>query len=190
MRAWALVYLLGCGARSELDVPALVDAAASHDAHHTIVDAGLDVVDEPIPFVAVCDVPEAARPDEVCTLGLAMGSINQPGACINDYAIDGGEVGQLEYACDGGSSWAAATFHGQTFPGSIHGHDVDVCIGTTFPFQDGPACGLTKSVWSTAQRIFGDETSGMLTYTYVDKLISGHSCWSPCYAWAPVTVGQ
>ena len=49
------------------------------------------------------------------------------------------------------------TFAGTTFPGSIQGTSVDVCIGTTFPFEDGPNCWYSKSVWSTAQRIYGDQ---------------------------------
>jgi hypothetical protein len=184
-----LVFMLGCGARSELDVPVPVEDAATFDAHRDAsFDAGLDVVDEPIPFVAVCNVPDAARPDDVCTTTIGMGTIEAPGTCVNDYAVTSGEIGTLELACDGGSNWAAVTFQGQTFPGSVQNGYVDVCIGTTFPWQDGADCDWGKSVWSTAQRIFGDYTTGMLTYTYADEMIHGHSCWVPCFAWADVNV--
>jgi hypothetical protein len=197
MRAWwvslVAVFLVGCGARSELDVPSpTVDASEEiHEAGpDAIVDAGLDVVEEPIPFVAVCHVPDAAAPapDDLCTTPIAIGQILQPAGCVNYYAVSSGETGELEYACDGGTSWAAVTFQGQTFPGAIQNNFVDVCIGTTFNFQDGANCGFSKSIWSTAQRIFGDYTTGALTYTYADEMIEGHSCWVPCYAWAPVSV--
>jgi len=188
----AILALFGCGARSELDVtpPATSDASVRVDARADVEveDAGLDVVEEPIVFVATCNPPDAAIPDDICTTPIAMGNIVQPGGCINDYAVTSGETGVLEYACDGGSSWAAVAFEGQTFPGAIQDDFVDVCISSTYPWQDGPNCGYTKSVWVTAQRIYGDYTTGTLTYTYVDKMIEGHSCWIPCFAWAYVSV--
>ncbi len=183
------VWLLGCGARSELDVPSEPDAAVL-DAHHHVApeDAGIDVIDEPIPYIAVCDVPDAGRPAIVCNKTLDMGAMIVPSSCVNDYAVTSGDVGVLEYACESDSNWASVTFEGNTFPGSIHGNFVDVCIGTTFPFQEGAACEWSHSVWSTAQRIFGDYTTGTLTYTYADKMLTGHSCWGPCFAHADITV--
>ena len=187
VRRGVLLVLLGCGARSELYVPEPAVDASFHDAPHEL-DAGLDVVDEPITFLATCNVPDAAKPDDICTTGLLMESIFQPPSCVNDYFVDAGATGILEYACDGGGNWAAVKFAGTTFPGSIEGTSVDVCIGTTFPFVDGPNCQYSKSTWATAQRIYGDYKTGTLTYTYADKLIQGHSCWSPCVAWGKVDV--
>jgi hypothetical protein len=190
LRGALVAFLLGCGARSELDVPLEpADASQARDAlRDAAKDAGLDVVDEPIPFIAVCDVPDAGRPDHVCTVPIGMGTILAPPTCVNDYVVTSGEEGTLEYACDSTSNWAAVTFERQTFPGSIHGNFIDVCIGTTYPWHDGAACGWGKSIWSTSQRIFGDYTTGALTYTYADAMISGHSCWVPCYAHADVNV--
>ena len=188
-RALLVVFLVGCGARTGLDVPSPVDAGVVSLHHEAgLFDAGLDAVDEPIPFIAVCTVPDAGRPDDVCTKPIAMGTMSVASTCVNDYAVTSGEEGQLEYACDGVSSWAAVTFGDQTFPGSIQGDFVDVCIGSTFPWQDGANCGYTKSVWSTAQRIFGNYKTGALTYTYADKMIEGHSCWMPCFASADVSI--
>jgi hypothetical protein len=184
------LFLLGCGARSELDVtPMGEDASVMHETHHDGLDAGLDVVEEPIVFLTTCNPADASPPDVLCTKTVTMGEFNQPGGCENiHYFVDSGAVGELEYACDGGTPWAAVVFDGQTFPGTLQNDLVDVCISSTFPFQDGVDCASSKSIWQTAQRIYGDYTSGTLTFTYSNKVIEGHSCWMPCDSWADVTV--
>ena len=180
--------LLGCGASSELDVPGPAVDASVHDVHpDAALDAGVDVA-VPITFATTCTPPDAAPPTDICSRGVVMGPIFQPAGCIDDYFVDAGAVGELEVACDGGSDWAAVVFAGTTFPGSVHGTYVDVCIATTYPWEDGPNCQFRKSIWTTAQRIYGDYTAGNLTYTYGDKMIQGHSCWSPCFAWGSVGV--
>ena len=181
--------LMGCGARSGLDVPKHYDASVLDGPH--VHDAGLDAEAGDagvIPLQTVCPVPDAGRPATVCTVSVAVSDILSETGCINDYAIQTGETGQIEYACDGTSTWAQATFSTLTLQGSIHGTFVDVCFGTQYHWQDGANCEWSKSIWSTSQRIYGDITSSTLTYTYGEKIIEGHSCWWPCTAHADIAI--
>lgn len=192
--AVGLGIVVACGARTGLDVPSAVVSEAGFDARRdTGSDAGVTDADTDVPLVplsAICVVPEAGRPPTVCSKPITVVDIGSGGGCINSYAIAPNEVGVLEYGCDDASTWAAATFEGGTFQGSISddGTFVDVCIGTHYDWSDGPSCQWKTSVWSTSQRIYGDVASGALTFTYAEKVISGDSCWIPCTALGDLSV--
>ena len=95
----------------------------------------------------------------------------------------------IEYACDGVSTWASATFNGTTFAGAVtNGSFVDICIGTIYPWQDGPACNYKQSTWASAQRIYGDVATGAVTFVYDEKQIAGNSCDIACTAQGDIAV--
>ncbi len=194
VRGLFLVVLRACGARSELYVTEPPDEAGTVDVH-TPRDAGRDVEgdasDGGVVFTptAFCNPSDAGPPATVCTAALTVETIITQGGCTNFYVPSDNEMGTLEFACDtDASTWAEATFEAGTFQGSINGTFADVCIGTTYEYNSGPSCGFAMSLWSTAQTIYGDITSGMLTFAYREAQVSGNSCAIPCTAIATVLV--
>jgi hypothetical protein len=189
--AVAALSVVACGARSELDVPEIDDASAldvahvvTHDAAYK-ADAGTDV---DVPLSAFCAVTDAGPPASVCTVNVTVGAMVTQGGCYIDVVVHQGDTGTVSYACNDPSTWAAATFGTQTFPGSVNGTVVNVCIGTTYPWEDGAACGWARSTWASSQRIYGDVTTGVLTFTYDEQEVTGRSCDIPCTAQAIITV--
>jgi hypothetical protein len=184
---WVLVFLVGCGARTELDVPrdaSEPDVSVVHDAskdvaEEDVVDAGPDVI-----FLSpFCTPPDAGKPEKTCTMQGKVGTIVTQGGCYIDVVVHEYDTGTIEYACDGVSTWASATFNGTTFAGAVtNGTFVDICIGTTYPWEDGPACNWKKSTWASAQRIYGDVKTGDLTFVYDEQQIAGSSCDIACTA--------
>jgi len=188
----AALFSVACGARSELDVPetqdaSALDAARPRDAaHDALPDVTSDVV--PVPLSPFCLVPDAGRPASVCTVSVSVGPVITQGGCYVDVVVHDGDTGFVEYACDGTSTWAQATFGAHTFEGSVTGTTVNICIGTTYPWSDGPACDWNTSTWASAQRIYGDVTSGLLTFVYDEERIAGTSCARACTAQADISV--
>ncbi len=190
---WGFVFVVGCGARTELDVPGgdanapdvnLVDAAKDV-SEEDVVDAGPDVVILS-PF---CTPSDAGKPAQTCTMQGTVGTIVTQGGCYVDVVVHEYDVGTIEYACDGVSTWATATFNGTTFAGAVtSGNFVDICIGTTYPWEDGPACNYKKSTWASAQRIYGDVTTGNLTFVYDEQQVAGMSCDIACTAVGDIAV--
>ncbi len=188
----AFAFLFGCGARTELYVDAEHDAAAPdvhvHDAakdvtEEDVVDAGPDVILSPF-----CEANDAGEPASVCTMQAHVGAVVTQSGCYVDVVVHDGDTGTVEYACDGTSTWARATFNGTTFLGAVHGTFVNICIGTTYPWQDGAFCDYHKSTWASAQRIYGDVASGELTFVYDEKQIAGLSCDIACTAQGTIAV--
>lgn len=189
---WIVAVLAtGCGARSELYVDiadAAIDVRPIRDAAPDVevVDTGVDV-----PKSAFCIANDAGvptNPANVCTASLIVGAIaKQSGGCYVDVAVHEGDTGIIHYACNGDpSTWAAVTVGATTFEGAVNGTILDVCIGTTYPWQDGAFCNYAKSTWASAQRIYGDITSGKLTFIYDEQQVGGSSCDIACWAQAEV----
>jgi hypothetical protein len=189
---WVFVFLLGCGARTELDVPSdagapdvKIEDAAKDVAEEDVVDAGPDVVILS-PF---CTPSDAGKPAQTCTMQGTVGTVVTQSGCYVDVVVHEYDVGTIEYACDGVSTWAAATFNGTTFAGAVtNGTFVDICIGTTYPWEDGPACNYKKSTWASAQRIYGDVKTGDLTFVYDEQQVAGMSCDIACTAVGDIAV--
>lgn len=185
------LVLCACGARTGLDVwsQSVEGGAADVEGPH---DAGVDVQEEDVVVftpTAFCNVSDAGPPASVCSTTLTVDTIITQGGCTNFYVVADNEQGVLEYACDtDASTWARATFEAGTFQGSFDGTFVDVCIGTTYLFQNGPDCQYLMSTWSTAQTIYGNLASGTLTFAYREAEIAGSSCDIPCTAIATVAV--
>ena len=185
------VFVLGCGARTELDVPH--DASAPDVKHHDaakdvteedVIDAGPDVILSPF-----CTPTDAGKPAQTCKVqGNVISVVTQSG-CYVDVVVHEYDQGTIEYACDGVSTWASATFNGTTFEGAVtNGTFVDICIGTVYPWADGPACNYKKSTWASSQRIYGDVAMGDLTFVYDEKQIAGMSCDIACTAVGAIAV--
>ena len=182
---WLLGFVLGCGARTELDVPrdasapdAKIHDAAKDVAEEDVVDAGPDMI-----LSAFCTPSDAGKPAKTCTMQGKVGTIVTQSGCYVDVVVHEYDTGTIEYACDGVSTWASASFNGTTFAGAVQdGTFVDICIGTVYPWVDGPACGYKKSSWASAQRIYGDVTTGDLTFVYDEQEIAGSSCDIACTA--------
>ena len=101
--------------------------------------------------------------------------------CYVDLLVHEGDQGAVTYACNDPSDFATGVFPGGTFPGSVSGTTVNLCSGTTFQWSDG-------CTWASAQRIYGDVTSGTLTFTYDEQPIQGTGCEPPCTASGTVIV--
>jgi len=184
-------FVLGCGARTELDVPH--DASAPDVKHH---DASMDVAEEDVgdagPDVILspfCTPPDAGKPEKTCIMQGTVGTIVTQSGCYVDVVVHEYDTGTIEYACDGVSTWASATFNGTTFAGAVtNGSFVDICIGTIYPWQDGPACNYKQSTWASSQRIYGDVATGGLVFVYDEKQIAGNSCDIACTAQGDIAV--
>jgi hypothetical protein len=183
---WLFGFLVGCGARTELDVPndaappdAKIHDAAKDVAEEDVADASPDVIIRS-PF---CTPTDAGKPEKTCIMQGKVGTIVTQGGCYVDVVVHEYDEGTIEYACDGVSTWASASFNGTTFAGAVtNGTFVDICIGTVYPWEDGPACGYKKSTWASAQRIYGDVATGDLTFFYDEQQIAGMSCDIACTA--------
>ena len=190
---WLLFgFLVGCGARTELDVPGDASApdAKARDAANdvteedVVVDAGPEVLLSPF-----CTPTDAGKPEKTCIMQGKVGTIVTQSGCYVDVVVHEYDEGTIEYACDGVSTWASAKFNGTTFAGAVtNGTFVDICIGTVYPWGDGPACGYKKSTWASAQRIYGDVVKGDLTFVYDEKQIAGSSCDIACTAVGDIEV--
>ena len=186
-----LVFVIGCGARTELDVPrdasaldAKVHDAAKDVAEEDVVDAGPDVILSPF-----CTPPDEGKPEKTCIMQGKVGTIVTQSGCYVDVVVHEYDEGTIEYACDGVSTWASAKFNGTTFAGAVtNGTFVDICIGTVYPWEDGPACNYKKSTWASSQRIYGDVATGDLTFVYDEQEIAGSSCDIACTAVGDITV--
>jgi hypothetical protein len=194
VKRFVLLFLAGCGARTELYAYAEHDAGAPdahvHDAakdviEEDVVDAGPDVILSPF-----CEANDAGEPPPsgICKVQAHVGTVVTQSGCYVDVVVHDGDTGTVEYACDGTSTWARATFDGTTFLGAVQGTFVNICIGTTYPWNDGPACDYHQSTWASAQRIYGDVTSGELTFVYDEKQIAGMSCDIACTAQGTIAV--
>ncbi len=180
-----LVFLLGCGARTELDVPrdASEPDVKPHDAakdvtEEDVIDAGPALILSPF-----CTPTDAGKPAQTCILQATVGAVSTASGCYVDVVVHEYDTGTIEYACDGLSTWAEATFNGKTFEGAVnHGTFIDICIGTVYPWQDGPVCNYKQSTWASSQRIYGDVTTGDLTFVYDEQQIAGSSCDIACTA--------
>jgi hypothetical protein len=180
--AWVL---LGCGARTELDVPgdAAPDAKKIHDAAHDVADDVVDAGPDVIIMSPFCTPSDVGKPEKTCMMHGKVGTIVTQSGCYVDVVVHEYDTGTIEYACDGVSTWASASFNGTTFAGAVtNGTFVDICIGTVYPWEDGPACGYKKSTWASAQRIYGDVATGDVSFVYDEKQISGMSCDIACTA--------
>jgi hypothetical protein len=180
-----LLLLVGCGARTELDVirdagPA--DAHAHHDAVADVVDEDVEDAGPDVLLSPFCATGNEVEPASVCSVQATVGTIGTQSGCYVDIVVHEGDTGVVEYACDGKSTWARATFNGTTFLGTINGSFVNICIGTVYPWTDGAFCDYHKSTWASAQRIYGDVASGELTFVYDEKQVSGMSCDIACTA--------
>lgn len=188
---WSFVFFLGCGARTELDVPRDASApdAKVHDAgmdaaEEDVVDAGPDVILSPF-----CTPTDAGKPEKTCIMQGTVGTVVTQSGCYVDVVVHEYDKGTIEYACDGVSTWAIAKFNGTTFAGAVTGGTfVDICIGTVYPWEDGPACNYKKSTWASAQRIYGDVATGELTFVYDEKQVAGMSCDIACTAVGDIAV--
>jgi hypothetical protein len=184
------VFVIGCGARTELDVPR--DASAPDVKHHDaakdvgedVVDAGPDVILSPF-----CTPTDAGKPEKTCIMQANVGAVVTQSGCYVDVVVHEYDKGTIEYACDGVSTWARASFNGTDFEGAVtNGTFVDICIGTVYPWEDGAACNYKKSTWASSQRIYGDVATGGLTFVYDEKEIAGTSCDFACTAVGDITV--
>lgn len=90
MRGWALVVVIGCGARSELDVPSALDASVDVEHDHLVLDAAVDVHgDAPVdatPDVPI--VPDAGAPIPAISSSNFACAVNAAGVvkCWQKYA--------------------------------------------------------------------------------------------------------
>jgi len=189
---WLLLLLVGCGARTELDV-VIHDAGPSADArvHDAVADVTEEDAEDAGPDVLLspfCATGNEVEPANVCTVQANVGTITTQSGCYVDIVVHEGDTGTVEYACDGKSTWARAKFNGTTFLGTVSGSFVNICIGTVYPWTDGPACNYHQSTWASAQRIYGDLASGELTFVYDEKQVSGMSCDIACTAMGALAI--
>lgn len=140
-------------------------------------DVGIDAAPSPIcvPFDAGSGADAGT-----CSRGVRVTSVVKSSAtCFVDLAFEVGEIGELRYGCGGGS--ASMVFSRGTFVGGYDGTNLDVCAGTTFPWSDG-------CTWDSAQRAFGNMSTGALTFTYTEAPRPGAGCLNPCTATGTVEV--
>ena len=187
-------FLLGCGSRTELDVPAgdagAPDVAKIHDA--SLKDVAEEDASDDGPTLILspfCTPPDAGKPAKTCKVQATVGAVATQGGCYVDVVVHDNDVGTIEYACDGVSTWASAYFNGKTFEGAVtNGSFVDICIGTVYPWQDGAFCDYKKSTWASSQRIYGDVATGSVMFVYDEQEIAGQSCDIACTAFGDITV--
>ncbi len=183
-----------CAARTELDVPDVVEPepldATSHDASHPTKDASevddVDTVDasDGAPSLFCTAPPDAGKGHKLCSVVVTVGAVIPSSyTCFVDTLVKQGDVGRIQYECDGKLGSAIAAFDGGAFTGAVLGTAVDLCAGSTFAFSDG-------CVWASAQRITGDLDSGVLAFTYDEGPISGAHCFPPCTAHASIVVDR
>lgn len=170
---------------SEPEVKKHHDAAADV-VEEDVIDAGPDVAVIRSPF---CTPSDAGKPAKTCKMQGTVGAVVTQSGCYVDVVVHEYDVGTIEYACDGVSTWASASFNGTTFAGAVQdGTFVDICIGTVYPWEDGPACNYKKSTWASSQRIYGDVATGNLTFVYDEQEIAGSSCDIACTAQGDIAV--
>ena len=100
--------------------------------------------------------------------------------CWVDTAVMPGAKGTLRTPCSGDGQ-AILMLGGMKFTGVITGGNIAVCAGTEFEWDDGCA-------WSSAQRIEGDPSRGLVfRYSEAPKP-NQTSCASACTATANLDV--
>jgi len=203
LRPLALVVLVvGCGARTGLDVTSGIDASLPRDAGlDARVMLGLDAPQRPDVFTPVdaferpdvitptdaftepdvlfvdagdpCEIGPAPLTEPLCTRPLFG---REPTlSCPGgfvDVAAQG--VGELVWECEGFR--AEARFGARVYRGQRVSDQVALCIRTEFDYVDGCR-------WQTSQRLEGDATGRQLTLTYREVAIDGDGdCFPPCTA--------
>ncbi len=117
--------------------------------------------------------------DSDCEAGSCSPTLNVTGSqpsepsCV-DFPVQRGSAGTINYPCGGGP--VTATLGSVSFSGSVDGGFVSL-EGTEIIGSDRSPDGC---VWQTGHRIFGDVSSGMLSYEYTEIFIEGVNCWRPC----------
>jgi hypothetical protein len=101
------------------------------------------------------------------------GSMSSSPSCI-DFPIEAMATGSIEYPCGGGA--VTAELGGILFNGSVTNDYVSL-DGTQLigPMESPDHCS-----WQMGHLIQGSLSSGALTYSYSETLLSGVNCWSPC----------
>jgi hypothetical protein len=182
-----LLVVIGCGSRTALIAPDEPDdEEAGVDGSIRRRDAGkdavvIDVVDEPV-FNPMC-IADAGPPGaSACKATLHVMAIQKSMlSCFVDVVVMEGDTAALTYDCTPSGN-ARVIANGKTFIGTYDGKTLDVCTGTTFPWNDG-------CQWESAQHFRGDPNSGFLTFTYSEMPYQGTACQPPCQASAVVKVG-
>src|SRR5262249_10277426 len=135
------LVIAACGARTGLltEEPANNDAGAPFDSgrpHDAGRDAPRDVSPDVLVLDPICVVPDGGVRDGACTKVLTVLDLQRSmPSCFVDVVIAVGQTGTLTYDCAGGG--ALVQFGNATFRGSFNGARLDVCIGTSFDWQDG-----------------------------------------------------
>jgi hypothetical protein len=104
---------------------------------------------------------------------LVTGSVPSDPGCV-DFPVQAGSTGTIQYPCSGGT--VAARLGTVAFTGSVQGGEVSLS-GTEVITADRSPDGC---VWRTNHQIQGNVSSGTLSYSYAEAVISGVNCWFPC----------
>jgi len=115
--------------------------------------------------------------DSDCQVGdcqpnlLVLGSTPSNPNC-QDFPIEKGSTGVIEYACAGGMT--SATLNGIMMSGTVDPKGNVALIGTN------SVKGPDGCTWKLTHTIKGNVQSGQLTYNYAEQIVGGSNCWSPC----------
>lgn len=119
----------------------------------------------------------------MCQRSVVVTSLDVPPGCFTDTLVKPGQTGTLSFPCNGDGE-ARLTFGKKSFKGAALGGKVEMCAGTEYPFSDG-------CKWTSAQRVRGSVTSGVLAFDYGEapKVGQGQKlCARACSAHGTVAV--
>jgi hypothetical protein len=120
-----------------------------------------DIVD------ADCEVGNC-RPTLIVT-----GSTPSSPACV-DFPVEQSSRGVIEYPCGGG--FVTAQLGSVGFSGTVTGGNVRLTGVRIIRASESP----DGCVWETDHTIEGNVSSGRLSYSYFEFVLSGTDCWNPC----------
>ena len=106
------------------------------------------------------------------TLVVTGSTPSDPG-CV-DFPVERSSRGGIAYPCGGGS--VRANLGSVAFMGSVANGDVFLTGTRIIGVNESP----DDCVWQTDHLIQGNVSSGALTYSYSEHVVSGVNCWSPC----------
>ena len=112
---------------------------------------------------------------------LVTGSVASDPGCI-DFPVMAGSTGVIEYPCGGGP--VTATLGGIQFTGDVTNGFVSLDgVVIIKPPETPDGC-----VWQTSHHIEGEVSTGEMSYSYSEMVLSGDNCWSPCTETGTVSV--